>query len=323
MTLHPVSLIAIAILVGALAVAWSRRFLAAGALALANIVLYILTALGPTVIVDGQAWPAIQADLALWSTNIATDPALAALQAFTSMFVHANFMHLFGNLIILLAFALPFEERIGHRRLVAIYVLSGLLATLTQVMVTADRDMVLLGASGAVFGIIGAFAASYPNLIVPLPLPLFVITFFVRMRVWVAAIIFGTMQLLLLSVFPTMPGQGNVAYFAHLGGLAAGILLGWTIVKGKVRAHRAPVAVDLEALSPFARDTGTAAALTQMRTNHDEPQIFQAWLDRFFRTATCPQCSHKVMPRHHGEIVCTQGHRFDVRRDRRRPIAAT
>jgi hypothetical protein len=81
------------------------------------------------------------------------------------------------------------------------------------------------------------------------------------------------------------------------------------------------VAVELDALTPFAADPGTTQALAQMRSNHDEPQIFQAWLDRFFRTATCPTCQHKVMPRHHGEIVCTQGHRFDVRKDRTRPIA--
>jgi hypothetical protein len=94
------------------------------------------------------------------------------------------------------------------------------------------------------------------------------------------------------------------------------------VVRGKVRAHRNPVAVDLVALGPFARDTGTSQALAQMKANHDEPQIFQAWLDRFFRTATCPTCQHKVMPRHHGEIVCTQGHRFDVRQDKRKAIAA-
>ena len=93
-------------------------------------------------------------------------------------------------------------------------------------------------------------------------------------------------------------------------------------MRGKVRAHRNPVAVDLGALGPFARDTGTSQALAQMKANHDEPQIFQAWLDRFFRTATCPTCHHKVMPRHHGEIVCTQGHRFDVRQDKRKAIAA-
>jgi membrane associated rhomboid family serine protease len=321
MVLSPVSLIAIAAMVGALAVGWSRRFLAAGALAISNVIVFALTAFGPVTRFRGETMPTIHAELGLWSPNLAGDPALGALQLFTSMFVHAGIFHLIGNLVILLAFAMPFEERIGHRRFLLIYVASGLVGALVQVGVSASSPILLMGASGAVFGIIGAFAASYPNLIVPLPLPLFVVMFFVRMRVWVAALVFAALQVVLVAVSSANP-YDSTAYFAHLGGLVAGIFLGWSVVKTSVPAAHRPVAVDLGALSPFARDPGTTQALAQMKTNHDEPQIFQAWLDRFFRTATCPTCGHKVMPRHHGEIVCTQGHRFDVRQDKHRPIAA-
>lgn len=318
MILSPVSLIAVALMLAAIGVGWSRRFLAAGALAVANVAVFMLSALGPQA---GGGLSVIQAELSLWSPNLAYDPALGALQLLSSMFVHYDFFHLLGNLIILLAFALPFEERIGHRRFLLVYLLAGVIGTLVQVGVSYQSPILLMGASGAVAGVIGAFAASYPNLVIPLPLPLFVIMLFVRMRVWVAAIAFLALQLVLLSFSSNVPGD-NTAYFAHLGGLAGGILAGFMLVRGKVRAHRNPVAVDLGALGPFARDTGTSQALAQMKANHDEPQIFQAWLDRFFRTATCPTCHHKVMPRHHGEIVCTQGHRFDVRQDRRKAIAA-
>jgi len=323
MVLSLVSLAAIAVMLAAIGVAWSRRFLAAGAMALANVVVFLMTAFGPTSTFEGVRMPTIHAELAAYSPNVAEAPALFALQLVTSMFVHADFLHLFGNLIVLLAFALPFEERIGHRRFLAIYLGAGLVGALAQIAVQPAPTL-LMGASGAVFGIIGAFAASFPNLIVPLPLPLFIIMFWVRMRVWVGAFAFAALQFVLLSISTANP-LDNTAYFAHLGGLAGGILLGWTLVRGSkdVAARgRRPVAVDLGALSPFARDPGTTQALAQMKTNHDEPQIFQAWLDRFFRTAACPTCGHKVMPRHHGEIVCTQGHRFDVRQDRQRPIAA-
>lgn len=321
MTLHPISLLAVATILAALALAWSRRFLAVGALAVANIVIFVMALAAPQVLTLHGMLSVVQADLALYAPNFVEEPVLAALQVLTSMFVHADFLHLFGNLLILLAFGLPFEERIGARRFLLVYLVGGLFGTFAQVLVRWPDPLLLLGASGAIFGIIGGFAASYPNLVVPLPVPLVVITFFMRMRVWVGAILFAAMQLLLLSFVAPSDG-GGVAYFAHLGGLAGGILVGFTLVKGQAPAHRQPVAVDLEALSPFARDHGTAAALTQMRSNHDEPQIFQAWLDRFFRTASCPQCSHKVMPRHHGEIVCTQGHRFDVRRDKTKAIPA-
>ena len=319
MVLSLVSLLAVAVMLAAIALGWSRRFLAAGALAIANVVVTLLSTFGPQA---GTSLSTVQAELALWTPNLVNDPALGAAQVFTSMFVHADFLHLLGNLIILLAFALPFEERVGHRLFLAIYLLSGVAGTLVQATV-ASHAILLMGASGAIFGIIGAFAASYPNLVVPLPLPLFVIMLFVRMRVWIAALVFTALQLLYMATIASDAASGDhTAYFAHLGGVASGALLGLTLVKGRVRAHRNPVAVDLGALSPFARDAGTTAALAQMRSNHDEPQIFQAWLDRFFRTATCPTCGHRVMPRHHGEIVCTQGHRFDVRQDQRKPIAA-
>jgi membrane associated rhomboid family serine protease len=320
MSFHPVSLVAIVVILAAIGVAWSRRFLAAGALAIANVLIFILSAFGPRYATDAGSISVIHAELALTTTNLASDPGLAAIQAVSSMFVHWDFGHIFGNMLVLLIFGLPFEERIGGRRFLVVYLLAGLVGTLAQVAVTLPQGILLMGASGAIFGIIGAFAASYPNVIVPVPVSVVLVTFFVRMKVWIGAILMGIIQLLSMAFFSNY-GSSSTAFFAHLGGLAGGILAGWTLVKGKAPAHRSPVAVDLEALSPFARDSGTASALAQMKSNHDEPQIFQAWLDRFFRTATCPQCSHKVMPRHHGEIVCTQGHRYDVRRDKRKAIA--
>jgi membrane associated rhomboid family serine protease len=318
MTLSPVSLLALAVMLAAVGLAWSRRFIAAGALAIGNVAVFLLTAFGPIVRIGDGSAPVVEAELGLWTPNLTQDPLLGALQLFTSMFVHAGLGHLFGNMLVLIAFALPFEERIGGRRFTLIYLLSGVAAALTQVALVPE-PLLLVGASGAIFGIIGAFAVGYPNLIVPLPLPLFVVMLFVRMRVWIGAVVFGALELLIVSF--SAPGD-TVAHFAHLGGLLAGGLLAFALIRGRTPAERRPVAVDLGALTPFARDAGTAQALTQMRSNHDEPQIFQAWLDRFFRTATCPQCGHKVMPRHHGEIVCTQGHRFDVRQDQRKPIAA-
>lgn len=308
MSLSPLALLAVAVMAGGVGLAWSRRFLAVGSLAIANVLVFFLT----------TAVPSLKLELGLWTPNLAGAPALGALQLFTSMFVHEGLGHIFGNMLVLLAFALPFEERIGHRLFLVIYLLSGLAAGLAQSLAVPEPHL-LMGASGAIFGVIGAFAVSYPNLVVPLPLPIIFIMLFVRMRVWIAAVVFGALTLVAASY--SNP-YDTTAYTAHLGGLAGGILLGLLLVRGRVPAQRRSVAVDLGALTPFARDAGTTQALAQMKTNHDEPQIFQAWLDRFFRTATCPTCGHKVMPRHHGEIVCTQGHRFDVRQDQRKPLAA-
>lgn len=309
MTLHPVSLVCVAAILAALAVAWTRRFLATGALAVANIVVHAATVFGPTVRFQDEALPVVHAELALWTPNLADAVPLGLLQLLTSMFVHADLGHLLSNLIILLAFALPFEERIGHRRFLLVYLASGLVAALSQIAYAGGDSILLMGASGAVFGIMGAFAGAFPNLVVPLPVPLLFIMLFVRARVWVAAALFAGAQVV---YFLLISAYDNTAYAAHFGGLLSGILLGATVLR-RVSRRRSPVKVDLAALASFAKDAGATAALGHMTANRDEPQVFQAWLDRFFRTARCPTCDHRVMPKHQGEVVCTQGHRFDVR----------
>lgn len=310
MTLSPYSLVSVVAILAAIGVAWSRRFLAVGAVSVALLLVFGLTFVSPRV--DGV--PLVLVELGL-PMDLEGPPLLLLTQLVASMFLHAGILHLLGNLIALLAFSLHFEERVGGRRYMVIYLASGLAGTIFQVAMThlsggvADAG-VLVGASGAVAGVIGAFAGAYPNLIIPIPVPLGIMFFFVRARVWVAAIVFTGLQVLMLA--GRNPGD-PVAYAAHLGGLGFGLLLGILLARSGGLARHKPVSVDLTRLAAFAQDGGSRNALTHMTTYQGEPQVFQAWLERFLRSATCPTCSHRVMPRHEGEMVCTQGHRFDVR----------
>lgn len=293
----------------------SGRFLATGALVIGNIVVHALKSFGPGFLVErgGDTFrvPVVQWDLSLHGDWLAAAQPQAFLQLLTHMFVHADIWHLVGNLIILLAFALPFEERIGHRAFLGMYLLSGLVAAFAQVGTAWGAPILLLGASGAVFGIIGAFAGAYPNLVLPLPLPLFIIMIFVRMRVIVAAAVFGGLQLLYLVFLSPFD---NTAYFAHLGGLAAGLVLAVTYV----RRHRRDVGqtvqskLDLSNLSPFARDDATRNAHQKLYASLDQPEVFEAWMERFLQDARCPTCENPVALRR-SEMVCTHGHRFDMR----------
>jgi membrane associated rhomboid family serine protease len=328
MTLSLVSWLAVATIVAALGVAWSKRFLASGTLAIANGIVFLLTILGPVrqgVVgaLDGPAavehFSVIHGELALYTPNLIKLQPLGGLQLVTNLFVHAGPLHILVNMIVLLAFGLPFEERIGHRKFLLVYLAAGLAGSLVETFLTVGSatQPVIMGASGAIFGIMGAFATRYPNQVVGVPVPLGFFFFTVPMRVIVGALLNVVLQLFYVLYAAAVEGGAadHTAYGAHFGGLGMGILLALTVLpKPGQQGAGGPVAVDLGAFSPFARDPQTQTVLAQMRSNNDEPAVFQAWLDRFFRTATCPTCSHRVMPRHGGQIVCTQGHKFDVRK---------
>ncbi|MCA1810632.1 MAG: rhomboid family intramembrane serine protease [Halobacteriales archaeon] len=324
MMLSPVSWLAVAIIVAALAVAWSRRFLASGVLAIANVAVFVLILFGPDRqgvlgAVDGPAAlepiSAIHGELGLYTPNLIALRPLGGLQLITNLFVHEGPLHILFNLITLIAFGLPFEERIGHRRFLLVYLAAGIAGSLAETVYGWGSPILMMGASGAIFGIMGAFATRYPNQVVGVPVPLFFLLIRIPMRVIVGAMLYVGLQLFYVVYGASVQGGAvdHTAYAAHFGGLAMGFLLAATVLPKAAQAQ-GPVAVDLGAFSPFARDPQTQSVLAQMRSNNDEPAVFQAWLDRFFRTATCPTCDHRVMPRHGGQIVCTQGHKFDVRK---------
>ena len=312
--LSAVSYLALAVIAASIAVAWSRRFLASGALVIANVIVFVMTDFGPHIqgIVDGRvvSQSVLRLELSLWADNLYGAEPIAALQLLTSMFVHADFMHLLGNLIVLLAFALPFEERVGHRTFLVLYLLSGLVGALAQVGTNWGDTMLMMGASGAVFGVIGAFTAMYPRQVVVVPLPIGIM-FFVRMKVITGAIVFAAMQFLLLFV----SSQSNVAYMAHLGGLAGGLVLANAVVKIRGRPEEPKqrnAQVSFDDLRPYAVDAATRKALAYMEESRDEPAIFQAWWERFWKGARDPDTVQKVRPIGPGRVMREDGTVIDL-----------
>jgi len=309
--LSVVSWIALAVILAALVLAWTGRFLAVGSLAVANLVIYVMTDFGPHVTVGGTDAAVLHLELGLWGDNLYHARPMGFVQLVSSMFIHADFFHLFGNLIVLLAFALPFEERIGRRPFLLMYLGAGLIGALAQVGTHWGDPMLMMGASGAVFGIIGAFAAAYPRLVVPLPLPLVFIMVFVRMRVIIAALIFAVLQFLLLTWLDPL---GGTAYMAHIGGLVGGIVLSlaYIRVRGLPQDRRRPVVLSVSTLAAFAQDPGTRQALEQMEKNRDAPEVFQAWWERFWQSARDPETGQRVRPGPPGKVVREDGTVLDI-----------
>lgn len=153
------------------------------------------------------------------------DPRLAVvppwLTVVTSMFMHGGFMHLGGNMLFLWIFGNNIEDRLGHGRFALFYVASGLAAAAVQVALDPDSMVPMVGASGAISGVMGAYMVLYPRaqVVTLIFLGFFVTTMRIR-AIWYLGI-WGLIQL--VSTFFMQPGEGGVAFAAHLGGFVAGI----------------------------------------------------------------------------------------------------
>jgi membrane associated rhomboid family serine protease len=143
------------------------------------------------------------------------------LTLFSAMFMHGGLMHLASNMLFLYIFGDNVEIRFGALRFILFYVVSGLIAGLTHVMLNPDSVIPSLGASGAIAGVLGAYLVMFPwNRVNAL--------FFIKIisvPAWLMIGLWGVAQFLPLLLEKTNVG-GGVAYGAHVGGLVAGLILG-------------------------------------------------------------------------------------------------
>jgi len=147
----------------------------------------------------------------------------AALTVVTSMFLHGGWMHLIGNMLYLWIFGNNVEDAMGHGRFVVFYLLCGVAAVLAQAVPAPDSTIPMIGASGAISGVLGAYLLLYPHARVLVLIPL---GSFSRMVYLPAMVVLGFWFLLqLLSSLLADPKQPGVAFGAHAGGFVAGMLL--------------------------------------------------------------------------------------------------
>ena len=148
-------------------------------------------------------------------------PAVATL--FTSMFLHGGWMHLIGNMLYLWIFGNNVEDAMGHRRFIFFYLLCGIIAVLAHALTNPQSNVPMIGASGAISGVLGAYLLLYPHARVLVAIPLGFIIHTTRISAkWVLGLWF------LLQIFNTLSAsneQGGVAWAAHIGGFVAGMLL--------------------------------------------------------------------------------------------------
>jgi membrane associated rhomboid family serine protease len=145
----------------------------------------------------------------------------------SSMFMHGDFLHLGGNMLFLWIFGDNIEDRIGHIRFAVFYLICGFAAAAGQIVVDSDSIIPMLGASGAISGVLGGYIVLFPHRRVRAIL----FNFLTEVPAYVAIGIWIAYQLIL--GYMTDPGTGGVAYAAHIGGFIAGIALVKVFAIGK------------------------------------------------------------------------------------------
>jgi membrane associated rhomboid family serine protease len=145
---------------------------------------------------------------------------------FTSMFSHAGLLHLGGNMLFLWIFGNNVEDSMGPVRFVVFYLLAGLSALALQVAIHPDATVPTLGASGAIAGVLGGYILIYPRARVLTLIFLIIFFTFIELPAYLFLFIWFAQQAVFGAVDLTNPtgGGGGVAYFAHVGGFAFGLL---------------------------------------------------------------------------------------------------
>jgi membrane associated rhomboid family serine protease len=151
------------------------------------------------------------------------------LTLFTAMFVHGSFLHLGGNMLYLWIFGDNVEDRIGHMKFLVFYLSTGVLASLFHVISHPSSTVPMIGASGAIAGILGAYFLLFPRAHV---MTLIFLLFFVQI-VRIPALVFLGLWFA-IQVLSSGAG-GGIAWYAHIGGFLAGFLAVALLLKRKKR----------------------------------------------------------------------------------------
>lgn len=142
----------------------------------------------------------------------------------TSMFLHAGWLHILGNMLFLWIFGDNLEDEMGHGGFLLFYLLSGFAAAVAQVAMDPSSPIPMVGASGAIAGVMGGYLLLFPKARVDV---LFVFVIFFRIFSIPAWVVLGVWFTLQLFSGLSLPGDmGGVAYWAHAGGFAGGVILG-------------------------------------------------------------------------------------------------
>ena len=216
-------------------------------------------------------------------------PEFGLLTLISAMFMHGGPMHLLMNMLILILLGVPFEDRIGSRAFLRIYFISGIIGSLVTGSISVWNETGLetinIGASGAVFGIMGGFALLYPRDEIPMLLgPIFMH----RVPVLLATLVFIGME----TLYVGLGTEDGIGHGTHMASFIAGVFLA-PYFTSKKEVETNPE-IGLERLVKLSGITQKGNYELQMIKDSDEPELIDAWLDKFWELQECPDCGEPV-----------------------------
>ena len=245
---------------------------------------------------------------------LADDP-LHQHRILTSAWRHADFIHVLGNALVIALAGVPLEQRMGGKRWIAIYIIGLVGGNLAWIISHQDSAVPAIGASGAAFGILGAYMACWPEDKIEFPL-----IFMIRAwPVWLIAFVrLGLEIFQMYSIQSGTAGETNIAHLAHIGGFFLAYALARPIAKGApspigLTGH----SMDGSSVSDQIRIQATARmgdlendpwkvagkplegraerVLMKLREEGDELETRRAWLEELAENTICPVCGGEVL----------------------------
>lgn len=261
----------ILIIAASIGLSFLKRFGMTQMLIIGNLVIFFITILAP--------YGVIQGDLGFRPIYLQSGENIYTV--FTSMFIHNGAAHILFNMLFLFLIGLQLEDRVGKVKFAAVYFSAGLVGVLVESVVRWGSPGLIIGASAAISGAMGAMLLLYPRD----RIPMFVLIIFLpSVPVWAAVGSWFGLQVFFAASDPL----GPTAYSAHIAGFLIGMVVAQLLPALAAKSEKV-TPLDVSGLEVLATTPELRDALEKIR-NETQPDIKRVWLEYFAAHAKCPKC---------------------------------